>query len=163
MPPLEKMLYGRRCQSHKAWLFWWLRAQSHVWRAPLSSGGAPGWTPACFGVHVNSHWSQQNSSTEIIGISISSVLSKDMFFVQCDWQDCHCFKGENYFASTLPVIGSILYCGKPRRTRQWKSWGLCKMRLEKWIHVASFRYLWHTHLCLRHVCIDQWEIGTFKV
>lgn len=33
--------------------------------------------------------------------------------------------------STWPVLGSILYCGKPRRARQWKCWGLCKNETEE--------------------------------
>ena len=77
----------------------------------------------------------------ISGISISSVLSKGMFLAHSGWQDCVCSKGENYFESSLPVIGSIPHCGKPRRARQWKPGGCAGMRLEKWIHVANFRYL----------------------
>lgn len=116
-PPLEKMLQGRRCQPHKSCLSWWLQAQSHIWWTLLSSGGAPGWTTAYLGTCKSSLKSTELQYGDNWGnrpgfeISISSMLSVTLQKVKIE--------------STLAVIGSILYFGKPR-TRPWKSLGLCK-------------------------------------
>lgn len=77
---LEKTLHGGRCQPPKAWLRSRLWAQSGTMSSPVF-GRCTWMDPSMPGVHVNSHWQQQNprqfglSPGFITGINIPDVLS----------------------------------------------------------------------------------------
>lgn len=100
---------------------------SHVQWAPLSLGGAPGWTQHAW--HA-CKFSLTSAELQTIWI-ILWVYNSDQHFLcallkalsmQSNRQDCHCSKGEIILSPHC-----IFYCGKPRRTiqelyrKEWRS------------------------------------------